>query len=247
MFDQFSGYKKIIYESFAAALGPMAIIDCCLFNNDVDVFGLQLQLEKEGHSHYVILPHFNVEPPKAAQLLNQIPKQKLVLVDLDLPGVVGEYAAICQNFLWDIYEALRVELMRANRYRTIKLVFAPTSFYPRDIQRGVQLFCEHFGFYYQLVDDPARLKVDERDLFIVVSETHLVPLLERVDRSRLVLGKQVGVISYNEGPMKDVLYQGITTVSADFRKMGEMAAEAVLQNRRDHRNVPFGMRVKTSF
>ncbi len=44
----------------------------------------------------------------------------------------------------------------------------------------------------------------------------------------LKLGKDVGVISYNDTPLKEILSDGITTVSTDFIHMGKSIARQIL-------------------
>ena len=43
-------------------------------------------------------------------------------------------------------------------------------------------------------------------------------------------GKDFGLISYNETPLKDVIEKGITTLSTDFYEMGKIVAEMVSTN-----------------
>jgi DNA-binding LacI/PurR family transcriptional regulator len=50
----------------------------------------------------------------------------------------------------------------------------------------------------------------------------------------LVIGKQVGIISYNETPLKEIILDGITTISTNFREMGKTAARLVLEKSKDH-------------
>jgi DNA-binding LacI/PurR family transcriptional regulator len=45
------------------------------------------------------------------------------------------------------------------------------------------------------------------------------------------LGKDIGVISYNDTPLKDLL--GITVISTDFQVMGETAAYMILKKKRE--------------
>lgn len=45
------------------------------------------------------------------------------------------------------------------------------------------------------------------------------------------LGKDIGLISYNDTAVKEVLEEGITVISTDFRKMGEEAANAILNEK----------------
>ena len=53
----------------------------------------------------------------------------------------------------------------------------------------------------------------------------------------MVLGDDIGIISYNDTPLKDLL--GITVVSTDFDQMGRTTAELILEKRVDRVKNPF--------
>lgn len=55
-------------------------------------------------------------------------------------------------------------------------------------------------------------------------ENYLVVLTEKIIFSNLEIGKHIGVISYNETPLKKIILNGITTISKDFKKLGTRAA-----------------------
>jgi DNA-binding LacI/PurR family transcriptional regulator len=77
-------------------------------------------------------------------------------------------------------------------------------------------------------------------------ESDLVLLIERVISMNLKIGKDVGVISYNETPLKKFILNGITTISTDFRSMGEMAAQLIQENSRSQIEVPFFVTMRSS-
>jgi DNA-binding LacI/PurR family transcriptional regulator len=52
-------------------------------------------------------------------------------------------------------------------------------------------------------------------------EYDLVDLIGKILDQNLVLGKDVGAISYNEISIKKIIMKGITTISTDFKMMGE--------------------------
>jgi DNA-binding LacI/PurR family transcriptional regulator len=70
-------------------------------------------------------------------------------------------------------------------------------------------------------------------------EDDLIVLLDQIRAKGLTLGKEVGLISYNETPIKRLLFEGISTISTDFVKMGEFAAELVKTNARTKLANPF--------
>ena len=71
-------------------------------------------------------------------------------------------------------------------------------------------------------------------------------MLEKIKATKLKVGKDVGIISYNETPWKQFILDGITTISTDFEKMGTMTAEMILNNQRSHLAVPFKVTLRRS-
>lgn len=55
--------------------------------------------------------------------------------------------------------------------------------------------------------------------------------MRQARKKKLILGKDIGIISYNETPLKELL--GITVISTDFKVMGETAAYMVLKNKKE--------------
>jgi DNA-binding LacI/PurR family transcriptional regulator len=68
----------------------------------------------------------------------------------------------------------------------------------------------------------------EGDSFIVLAETDLVNIIKKSREQTLKLGKDVGIISYNDTPLKEILAEGITTISTDFNHMGRSIAQQIL-------------------
>ncbi len=74
----------------------------------------------------------------------------------------------------------------------------------------------------------------------------LSPCSKKSGKTNLEVGKSIGIISYNETPWKRFILNGITTISTDFRKMGEMAAKMVLSNDKKMLEVPFTLKLRNS-
>ena len=75
------------------------------------------------------------------------------------------------------------------------------------------------------------------DLFITIEESDLVNLVKQIRDSKLKLGKNIGIISYNDTPLKELL--GITVISTDFKVMGETASKMIMNNEKGTFKVPF--------
>ena len=246
LFNKLSAHKKIIYDAFVSALGEYVVIDFYIYNNDFGLFKKLLTSRKEDYSHYVIIPHFLEGGEHAQEIINTIPKDKLVLLDKKIAGIGGEYAAVYENFEQDIYCALEQAREQLSKYHTIKIIFPGYTYYPVEILKGCSRFCQEYAFAYKVVRNIAEEPLKEGEVYISVMEEDLVILIERIISLEWQVGKNVGVISYNETPLKKIILNGITTVSTDFQQMGEMAARLILDNAKLQQEVPFHLKLRNS-
>ena len=239
LFNKLSAHKKIVYDAFIAALGDEVSVDFYVYNNDFRLFKRFLNNKKENYSHYVIIPHFIEGEEYARDIINEIPKDKLILLDKKIAGVEGEYAAAYENFEKNIYEALEQAREELSKYHTLKIIFPKKSYFPKEILDGFHRFCQQYAFSHHVVSNISTEPINEGEVFINLMEADLVILLERLISMNFNIGKDIGVISYNETPLKKILLNGITTISTDFRFMGTVAADLILDNSKRHVEVPF--------
>ncbi|MBC8053142.1 MAG: GntR family transcriptional regulator [Sphingobacteriaceae bacterium] len=245
-FNKLSSHKKLMYDAFIAALGDHVAVDFYIYNNDCKLFKRMLADKMQGYSHYVVIPHFIEGGENAYEIINTIPKEKLVLLDKKVPGVDGEYAAVYENFESDIYNALEQAKDVLSKYHTIKLIFPEKSYYPKEIKKGLLKFCQQYAFSHKVISNIAAEPIEEGEVYINLMEDDLVELIEKIISLKLKVGKQVGVISYNETAIKKIILNGITTVSTDFYQMGAIAAKMILENSRAHVEVPFNLTLRPS-
>jgi DNA-binding transcriptional regulator YhcF (GntR family) len=246
MFNKLSNHKKIIYDAFVDAIGENVFIDFYIYNNDFSLFKELLVAKTDQYTHFVIIPHFIDAGAREYEIINTIPKNKLILMDKMISGINGEYAAAYENFEKDIYQALEKALVPLGKYHTIKLVFPESSYFPDEIKKGFSKFCQEYGFNQKIVGNINQEPIGEGEVFINLKEDDLVILIERIKMLNLKIGQQVGLISYNETPWKKIILNGITTISTDFQQMGCIAANLILENSRDQVEVPFYLTLRES-
>ena len=246
LFNKLSAHKKTIYDAFAATLGERALIDFYIYNNDFLLFKRLIANNKNDYTHYVIIPHFMEEEENGFEIINTLPKEKLLLLDKILPGVTGEYAAAFENFEKDVYTALVEATDQLSKYHTLKIIFPSYSYYPVEIVRGFKNYCQDYAFSYKIVNNIREEQVSIGEVYLNVMEDELVVVLEKLVASGFVIGTEVGVISYNETLVKKFILNGITTISTDFHQMGIAAAQLILSNSKEHSEIPFKLTLRAS-
>ncbi len=247
LFNKLSQHKKIIYDAFSQRLGDDATIDFFIYNNDFQFFKQLITTNKnENYTHFVIIPHFLEGGFGAADFINQIPKSKLIILDKLIYGITEDYAAVYQDFKNDIYEVLIKALPLLQKYSKLKIIFPPYSYHPHEILAGFRLFCAEYAFEHSIVHDINTEGISPDEVYINLMEDDLVTLIKRIKSLDLEVGKDVGIISYNETPLKEVLLDGITIISTDFEQLGQTAAELVLHPSTEHIKNPFKLVVRNS-
>jgi DNA-binding LacI/PurR family transcriptional regulator len=68
-----------------------------------------------------------------------------------------------------------------------------------------------------------------------VEDADLVSIIQVAKQKRWEIGKDTGILSYNETALKSVISDGISTISTDFNLMGKQMAEMLLN--REQKNI----------
>ncbi|MDP4284215.1 MAG: GntR family transcriptional regulator [Bacteroidota bacterium] len=246
LFNKLSTHKKIIYDSFADTLGPNATIDFYIYNNDFNLFKELIKRSIDNYSHYVVIPHLTEENETFDEVLNLIPANKLILLDKKVTSMDNKCSSIYEDFEQDIYKALENALSFLEKYQTIKIIFPSYTYHPKEILSGFTIFCDEFAFNHSIIRDIAQETIEDGVVYISLMENDLVILIEKILDCKKEVGKDVGVISYNETPLKKIILKGITTVSTDFMLMGKNAAQLILDKKQSHIAIPFHLTIRNS-
>ncbi|MBK8043227.1 MAG: GntR family transcriptional regulator [Haliscomenobacter sp.] len=246
-FNKLSQHKKTIYDAFVETIGNQGAIDFHVYRNDFKLLKKQLESHPfDQYSHFVLIPHFLEGEKEAREWINQLPKRKLILLDKKMEGIHGPYASVYQEFEEDIYHALAEALPLLKKYRSMTLLFPEKSYHPKEIAQGFERFCQKFGFHYDLAPNTQAAAIRKGNAYISLTEEDLVGLIRGLKANGWRAGKDIGLLSYNDTPVKDVLLDGITVISTAFEHLGRQAARFVLDNRRAHIANPFRLIVRKS-
>jgi len=242
--NKLSAYKKIIYHAFTAALRDKAIVDLQIHHLDPVYFRSIVKANKSRYNYFVIMPHFRSFSKETIETLQEIPDNKLILLDNLVEGLEGNFGAVYQDFKMDIYHALCAAKDALEKYRSIILAFPQQTLhpYPTRIMEGFRKFCTSFHFDFKIIEEISiDHKPEKGEAYVVIEETDLANLLHAARLKKLNIGEELGVISYNETPLKRVLEKGVTVISTDHETMGKVAAEMILNRQMIRFKCPFNL------
>ncbi len=247
IFNKISNYKKQVYNAFVQTLGDKAIVDLKVHHFNTKIFEALIMDNLLNYDYFVIMPHFYDNPEEAQKIIQKIPDTKLVILDKDIPYRFTKYSAAYQDFRNDIMQALEECLDHLKKYNKLILVQPKMIPYPPELTTGFTNFCRQQEIEYEVISEvEVSRKLRKKEVYIVIEELDLVNLIKNCRNSNLKIGKDIGIISYNETPLKEILLDGITVISTDHAKMGETAAKLILENRREKIKNPFQVILRKS-
>jgi DNA-binding transcriptional regulator YhcF (GntR family) len=240
LFSKISNYKRQIYNAFVQTLGENAIVDIKIHHFNTGILKEHIENHLADYDYFVVMPHFYDDPAEALKIIRTIPSEQLIILDKDVPASDLKCAAVYQDFKNDIVGALEQGMDLLQKYNKLCLVHPRVNSYPPDILQGFAKFCMQNNFRYEvLAEINEHTTVNRKEAYVVIEENDLCHLIRKARENGLKIGEEVGIISYNDSPLKEILLNGITVMSTDHEKMGETAARLILENRREKVAIPF--------
>lgn len=252
--NKLSNYKLKTFNHFTNRIGTNSHTDLQVYHCDETLFLNLLEKNKLAYDYYIVMPHFKTDDSKhvsftdkTLKALTSIPQQKLIILDNIKPELSGVLGEVYQDFENDIFEALKEGYSKIKKYHKIILIYPEKAGYPYPLRilYGFKKFCTAHQLDFEILEkvyDDMILK--KGDLLITIEEADLVNLVKQVRENEYQLGKDIGIISYNDTPLKDLL--GISVISTDFKVMAETAAEIILDNKKKKLKVPFNLITRDS-
>lgn len=226
--NKISNYKRSLYYSFVDTMGKKADVDVFIYNYDIEKFEEIIDNQFKNYDFFVILPQFNEEEDKAADVIRKLPRQKVLLIDRNL-DVLDDYPVVYQEFEKDIQSALNEAIDLLVKYEKVNLVFPATEYYSKNILRGFQIFCQVNELNFSIIHQLNSEDVKKNQAYVLIADDDLYAFIKICKSKNWKLGRDVGVVAYNDNPVKEILEDGITTITTNHEEIGRIAARMILE------------------
>ncbi|MDN3641310.1 GntR family transcriptional regulator [Lutimonas halocynthiae] len=224
--DTFKAYKEVLYHSFINNLPTHYITDVQFHHYNIDNFKTILNNSLGKYYKYVVMNFDHKEVPSVVSKIN---KDKLLLIDWNVYAD-KESNYVFQDFGKAFYTSLEEVTHLFRKYKEIHLLFPNYTEHPKETILFFEKFCADFGFDFKVLTDPNKYDIQKDIAYISVSDRVLGIFLEQCKMKNIEPGVDVGFLSYNETPMKEFIYKGISVVSTDFKALGTKAAEFIMND-----------------
>ena len=243
LLDDFSAFKEQLYQSFRQNLPDTYSVDLLFHHYNSDVFHQLIENSLGRYSLYVVM---NINHKTIDPILDKIDSNKLLILDMGKPEN-GKLNYVLQDFNKSVKNCLEEGLEKLKRYDELILIYEEKNTpHPAETVSAVRSFCKKHQINFKTLRNPDVENIHKGQAYFVIRDSDLVTIIKTCRKKGLILGKDVGVVSYNDAPMKQIVGGGITVISTDFELMGLKAAEFVKNKQKIAQVLPTSLILRDS-
>ena len=218
LFDELNSFKEDMYNAFLESLDNNSDVDIYFHHFNFQVFNDLIENAAGNYTSYVIMP---ATFDHSAEVISKLPSDRVYILDREKKDLMN-YPSIFQDFGNDVYEALKENHNIISKYQQLIMVH-PGGKEPEERVEGLKRYCIFSGIGFKIIDK-LEAQIEQASCYLVPSDRTLVKLIKIAEKNKLKLGRDIGIISFNDTVLKEVVAGGIATISTDFVKMGETLA-----------------------
>ena len=237
LLDRLSPYRQALLDEFSATVGPDSQITILLHNQSTELLKYYLDRHLGEYDYYVVTPHFPLDAQSqkvVCHQLGRIPNRKLILADRCPEDMQGNSGAVYQDYACDAAAALSTAEEELMKYPEIDVFTMPNSLYGEMVESSIRSFCEGAGLKMRVHRDITPDAIHRNQVCLLVNsqaDKALFSVNRIAAQKGLEIGSDIKLISYNESPINELVFGGLSTMSADFVNMGRQCAQMILDGK----------------
>ena len=230
----FDAFQETFYKTFRSRLGAGVHIDVFFHHNNINVLESIVQTIRGRYGMYVVAP---IPHKKTASILDTLPMDSFLMIDR-YEKLSGEFSYIAQEFKDTSYRVFCELSDTIKQYDGMIYYHRPNADTPIEILQAFKSFVKDYKIKHEILDEylPGTLK--RGMVHFTINNTELWSMLKDCKVMKLKPGKDVGILSHNDEVVKELIFDGITTYTADFKRMAERAAAFVLKREKIQEILP---------
>lgn len=235
LLDIFTSFKDDFYRELTANLPLNYKLDLYFHHFNKKFFN-NIILDSIGQYDLYLIT--NLTNDVYCDVLDRLDNSKVLLVDLG-KFKKDKFSYVCQGFDTTLYDCLTSGLAQLKKYDEIAMVFTPKAEHPRSCIPYYHQFCDDNNFKSRFIETELTAEdITPNTVYLTPSHYDMIQVVKLCKSLNYELGKDIGLITFNDAPMLEVIENGISVISIDFKEMGKLAAEYIKNRKKIQTYVP---------
>jgi DNA-binding LacI/PurR family transcriptional regulator len=230
----FDGHWEILYNSFREKVATTCDIEIYFHHYNIKVLELVVNRNVSEYDFFII-SSFN--HPRIKNVVGRIPAHKVLLISRN-DRLDNSYNYIVQNFRQGTFYALSQAHNLILKYNKLVLSYPEKGGHSETLKEGFVNYCTDFSINGNIVNGIKENELEKNVAYLVISDADLIYLLKASKQHGWKIGVDIGVLSYNETPLKSVIRNGISVISCNFLMMAHEMAGFIYSQRAIQKVIP---------
>jgi len=187
----------------------------------------------------------NIDNKSMEDVVRKIDPKKLLILDMGFDPK-NEVSSLTQDFNQAVYDCLSSGLELIQKYQEFILVFPKNTPHPNETIGAFNRFCSYHQLKNAVLENIDDREVQPGQAYLVIKDSDLVKIVKDCKKNAYKIGIEVGIISYNDTPMKEIVGSGITVISTDFVRMGKDCANFIVNKEKINEVMPTQLIIRGS-
>ncbi len=230
--------NRAIFNTIGEQLGKTYKVDIYAYDYRRDYLVEILEKQANNYHFFVLMPFHWEKTEELQKVLQKIPSERLIF--LDGTSTTNSANCSCIRFSCSDYfrETLEQNAALFRKYHTLHFVTTDHEYIPTDWYSTFLSFAENHGLESRVLDAADEHPLQKGTAYLLFDDHDLVTTIRETNRKKLVLGQDVGVVSFSDAYYKEVFAGGITVIKTDILAISHSLTGIITQNRRQHIRIP---------
>jgi DNA-binding LacI/PurR family transcriptional regulator len=187
----------------------------------------------------------NIDNKNVEDVVRKIDPKKILILDMGFDPK-NEVSSLTQDFNETVYQCLNSGLQLIQKYQEFILIFPKNTPHPAETIDAFNRFCTDHELKHNILENIDDREVQPGQVYLVIKDSDLVKIVKDCKKNAYQIGKEVGIISYNDSPMKEIVGTGISVISTNFVQMGKDCANFIVNKERVNKVIPTQLIIRGS-
>ncbi len=243
---KFTDSNAQIFNSLIDSIGKNSVVDIFCYQYKSKKFQEIINQQLGNYHYYVIMPHLIEEDEETIKTLKKIAGDRLILLDSNFECLQNNHSSIVYKDKSHIQKILLPHLNLFNKYSGFNLVLTEEDYFDANLITGCRDFCESIAMEFQVLDGLDEDDMKAGEIYFTLNDQDLVQAIKYADKKQLILGENVGLLSFNDSPLKEILSGGISVISDNSSQIGVYAAQIIKDNSKSTQEIELELIVRKS-
>lgn len=241
LLDYYTPFKDIVYREIEKQLDSTYSIDLVFHHYNKELFETVIHESIGRYNSYIIM-NFDTLNLEFSEPIGKLDPSKVLLLDIPVKNLESRtnqnYSYLWQDFDNAVFQSLENLSDKIKKYSSFHIVMPDRLNHPAITIEAFNKYCQKNAIEHSVIKATSDFDIQKNSAYFILRQNDIYKILSFCKENNLQVGKDVGILAYNDIPLYEFVSCGITVISTNFKEMGKKASQFILQRETVQKYIP---------